>query len=170
MRFTVDDETFLFKNIEFLISDVWMHLLAVQEVHDGLQDIVSLLDNAAVGWDGLSFDLGKDVPHLPDVVLDLGLETTSPHRSSTLDRDCEASPERGKETLPDGKDVAEVVHDAVELVLQLLEEVAGFHVQLEARNGNEAGTGAAHIHSDRCTNAHSRLCLPWLRTSSPAGL
>lgn len=51
-----------------------MHLLAVQEVHDGLQDVVSLLDHAAVGWDGLSFDLGKDVPHLPDVVLDLGLE------------------------------------------------------------------------------------------------
>lgn len=78
MRFTVDDETFLFKNTELLISDVWMHLLAVQEVHDGLQDIVGLLDNAAVGWDGLSFDLGEDVPHLPDVVLDLGLETTSP--------------------------------------------------------------------------------------------
>lgn len=56
------------------------HLLAVQEVHDGLQDIVSLLDHAAIGWDGLTFDLGKDVSHLPDVVLDLRLETTLPQQ------------------------------------------------------------------------------------------
>lgn len=53
-----------------------MHLLAVQEVHDGLQDIVSLLDHTAIGRDGLTFDLGKDVSHLPDIVFNLGLETT----------------------------------------------------------------------------------------------
>lgn len=53
-----------------------MHLLAVQEVHDGLQDIVSLLDHAAIGRNGLTFDLGKDVSHLPDIVFNLGLETT----------------------------------------------------------------------------------------------
>lgn len=68
-----------------------MHLLAVQEVHDGLQHIVSLLDNAAISWDGLTFDLGKNVSHLPDVVLDLGLETTSPHRRSILETDFETS-------------------------------------------------------------------------------
>lgn len=31
---------------------------------------------------------------------------------------------------PDGKDAAEVVHDAVELVLQLLKEVARLHIEL----------------------------------------
>lgn len=31
--------------------------LAVQEIHDGLQDVVSLLNHAAVCWDSLSFDL-----------------------------------------------------------------------------------------------------------------
>lgn len=66
-----------------------MHLLAVEEVHDGLQDIVSLLDHTAISWYGLTFDLGKDVSHLPDVVLDLGLETTS-HRN-VLERDSEIS-------------------------------------------------------------------------------
>ena len=71
-----------------------MHLLAVQEVHDGLQNIVSLLDYAAIGWDGLTFDLGKDVPHLPDVVLDLGLETTPPHKSSILETYSQTSPGR----------------------------------------------------------------------------
>lgn len=86
-----ESETFLFKNTKLSISDVWMHLLAVQEVHDGLQNIVSLLDNAAIGWDSLTFDLGKDVSHLPDVVLDLGLETTSPHKRSILETDSETS-------------------------------------------------------------------------------
>lgn len=32
---------------------------------------------------------------------------------------------------PDSKDVAEVVHHVVEFVLQLLEEVASFHIKLK---------------------------------------
>lgn len=32
---------------------------------------------------------------------------------------------------PDSKDVAEVVHHIVEFVLQLLEEVASFHIKLK---------------------------------------
>lgn len=87
-----ESQAFLCKNTKLSISDVWMHLLAVQEVHDGLQDIVSLLDNAAIGWDGLTFDLSKDVAHLPDVVFDLGLETTShTHKRSILETDSETS-------------------------------------------------------------------------------
>lgn len=39
--------------------------------------------------------------------------------------------------------MAEVVHDAVELVLQLLQEVTGFHVELKVSNGMNAETGAA---------------------------
>lgn len=74
-----------------------MHLLAVQEVHDRLQDIVSLLHNAAIGWDGLTFHLGKDVSHLPDVVLDLGLETTSPHERSILEMDSETSQDQDRD-------------------------------------------------------------------------
>lgn len=61
-----------------------MHLLAVKEVHDGLQDIVSLLDHAAVGRHGLTFDLGKDVSHLPDIVFNLGLETSQSTEKSAL--------------------------------------------------------------------------------------
>lgn len=61
-----------------------MHLLAVQEIHDGLQNVVSLLDHAAIGWDRLTFDLGKDVPHLPDIVLNLGLETTTPPQKKQI--------------------------------------------------------------------------------------
>lgn len=34
------------------------YILAVQEVHDWLQDIVGLLNHAAVGRDSLTFDLG----------------------------------------------------------------------------------------------------------------
>lgn len=63
-----------------------MHLLAVQEVHDGLQDIVSLLDHTAIGWDGLTFDLGKDVSHLPDIVFNLGLETTPSTKRQGFDK------------------------------------------------------------------------------------
>lgn len=61
-----------------------MHLLAVQEVHDGLQDIVSFLDHAAIGRDGLTFDLGEDVSHLPDIVFNLGLETTPSTKKATF--------------------------------------------------------------------------------------
>lgn len=35
-----------------------MLLLAVKEIHDRLQDIVSFLDNATIGRDSLTFDLG----------------------------------------------------------------------------------------------------------------
>lgn len=38
---------------------------------------------------------------------------------------------------PDSKDAAEVVHDAVEFVLQLLEEVASLHVELEEDKWDE---------------------------------
>lgn len=70
-----EKHNFIHKKV--LIIRIQIHLLAVQEVHDGLQDIVSLLDYAAIGWHSLPFDLGEDVSHLSHVVLDLGLETGS---------------------------------------------------------------------------------------------
>lgn len=61
------------------------YLLAVQEVHDGLQDIVGFLNHAPIGWYSLTFDQGQDIPHLPHIVLDLGLETATPHtKNNTL--------------------------------------------------------------------------------------
>lgn len=38
--------------------DIQPYSLAVQEVHDWLQDVVGLLHHAPVGRDGLTFDLG----------------------------------------------------------------------------------------------------------------
>lgn len=77
-----------------------MHLLAVQEIHDGLQDVVSLLDHAAIGRDRLTFDLGEDVPHLPDVVLNLGLKTTTPpqNKAAFLVNRLLTRPQEHKET------------------------------------------------------------------------
>lgn len=74
-----------------MVIGIQMHLLAVQEVHDGLQDIVSLLDHTAIGRDSLTFDLCQDVSHLPHIVLDLGLETTSPHKNNGMTTDSEIS-------------------------------------------------------------------------------
>lgn len=43
---------------------------------------------------------------------------------------------------PDSKDAAEVIHDAIQFVLQLLQEVAGLHIELE---------------EDRCVERNSRV-------------
>lgn len=61
------------------ILRIQSHLLAVQEVHNWLQDIVSLLDYTAISWYCLTFDLGENIPHLSNVVLNLGLETALGH-------------------------------------------------------------------------------------------
>ena len=53
------------------------HSLAVQEVHDGLQDVVSILCHAAAGAGGDiagALHLAQDVPHLLNAFLDVGLE------------------------------------------------------------------------------------------------
>lgn len=38
--------------------------------------------------------------------------------------------------LPDGEDSAEIIHDVVELDLQVFEDVAGLHTQLTHAHGN----------------------------------
>lgn len=38
--------------------------------------------------------------------------------------------------LPDGKDPAEIIHDIVELNLQVLKKIAGLHAQLKHGYGN----------------------------------
>lgn len=44
----------------------------------------------------------------------------------------DVSEETNKTRPPDSKDATEVVHDVVELVLQLLEKVARLHIELQA--------------------------------------
>lgn len=149
---------FLFKSTELLISDVWMHLLAVQEVHDGLQDIVSLLDNAAIGWDGLSLDLGEDVSHLPDVVLDLGLEATSPHESSTLETDRETSlGTRVKRPYLTAKMWLRSSMTLLSLFCSSLRKSLASTCSWKPGMGNEPGTGAAHIHNNRCARTQTHV-------------
>lgn len=41
--------------------------------------------------------------------------------------------------LPDGEDPAEIIHDIVELHLQVFQDIAGLHTQLKHRHGSTAG-------------------------------
>lgn len=71
--------------------------------------------------------------------------------------------------LPDSKDSAEIIHDIVELHLQVFQDVAGLHTQLKYRCEKcWNDTDNKYTHSLENKN-HSHLSLPWLQTSSPAG-
>lgn len=63
---------------------MFLFILAVQEVHDWLEHVVGLLHNAAVCRDSLTFHLSKDISHLPDIILDLRLETLTANRRNNL--------------------------------------------------------------------------------------
>lgn len=130
-------QTHLVSAKKVLIFDTLPNSLAVQKVHDGLQHIVRLLNHAAIGRYCLTFDLGQDVPHLPHIVQNLGLETTITQQqtltSAKEDGRSDSLFQAGIVQIhsPDSEDVAEVVHDAVEFVLKLLQEVTCLHIELE---------------------------------------
>lgn len=162
--------------------DTQLHLLAVQEVHDGLQDVVGLLDHAAIGRHGLPFDLGQDVSHLPHVVLDLGLETTSPHKKNNIKIGPELSCRDGRST--------SYFHTGIKhtptwqrkcgwgrpwrcWVCSAAPWGSRWPPRWAGRRHNGVNTGAMSClsnHNNKCMNGHSRLFLPWPQTSSPAEL
>lgn len=62
--------------------------LAVQELHDWLQDVVSILGHAAgISHIWGSLNLSQDVSHLLNIFLNMRLETTEDEREKLL-RDC----------------------------------------------------------------------------------
>ena len=64
------------KDIVFTRPIVEKDSLAVQELHDGLQDVVSVLRHTAgVAHVGSSLDLSQDVAHLLHILLNMRLET-----------------------------------------------------------------------------------------------
>lgn len=126
------------------------HSLAVQQVHDGLQDIVSILRDTAAGAGGDvagALHLAQDVTHLLHTLLDVWLETEDhntqaaqhiPPRAPSL------APASGPprpllcplplpphSAVPGGKDSAQIIQDIVKFHLQLLEDITGFCVQLQ---------------------------------------
>ena len=61
--------------------------LAVQELHDGLQDVVSILRHAAgVPYVGTSLHLRQDVSHLLHVLLNMRLETAERKEKNIVSR------------------------------------------------------------------------------------
>lgn len=121
--------------------------LLVQELHDGLQDVVGILGNAAgIPHVGSSLHLSQDVSHLLHVLLYVRLETTRGNAEEAFSNFCTAAVRfiRRNDSvclrvcflLPDRENPAEIIHDVVELDLQVFQDVAGFHTQLKHEHGN----------------------------------
>lgn len=111
----------------------WLSL-AIQELHDWLQNVVSILGYAAgVPHVWGSLHLSQDVSHLLHVLFYVRLEASEEKHSESPCL-C-ATPEWQGVFVPDSKDSAEIIHDVVELHLQVFQDVARLHTQLKHRHG-----------------------------------
>ncbi len=110
-------------------------LLAVKEVHDGLEDIVGVLCHTAAStcWHvSCPLHLAKYVSHLLDIFFNVWLETSGSRTDVT------PRIEQKKKTTswslgtsPGGKYPCKVIQNIIELHLETFQDVTSFNVQLK---------------------------------------
>ncbi len=118
-------------------------LLAVKEVHDGLEDVVGVLCHTAAStcWHvSCPLHLAKYVSHLLDIFFNVWLET-SRWRTDVTPRIkkkwyIKTTSFWSHGTLPGGKYPCKVIQNIVELQLEFFQDVTSFNVQLKGTLSN----------------------------------